>query len=574
MKYLPLIKHYLKLQWPRFSLLFALIVISDALILLNPQILKYFIDSATSGEPTKTLILMGLLFIALALVYQLISIAVTYVGDNVGWLTTNALRLDLLEHCLRLDMSFHKSRTPGELIERIDGDVNALSGFFTQFFVVFISNIILFVGIIVLLFRESWLMGTALAVFSVIAFAVLDRIRKLATPYWEKVRQVSADFYGFIVEHFSAVEDIRANGAVKFVMHRFYQLLRLWLPLNIRANAAGTATVVTTLTVLGLSNGVMFGVSAYLWQAGAMSIGSIYLAFHYSDLLVRPIEQFRGQLEQLQRAAASLRRVTELFAMESKIVDGPGQLLPAGPLSVSFQNVSFKYQDEKVLNDISLELSPNEVLGVAGRTGSGKSTLARLLLRFYDPEQGEIFASGRNLRELKVEQLRSRIGIVTQDVQLFHATVRQNVTLFKNIASDHEIIEVLYDLGLGYWYETLPAGLDTELNAAGGLSAGEAQLLAFARVFLANPGLVILDEATSRLDPASEKLIELAMQKLFQGRTGIIIAHRLATLQRVDKVLILENGAIVEQGERNILAANISSRFYQLLQKGSAEVVS
>jgi ATP-binding cassette subfamily B protein len=219
--------------------------------------------------------------------------------------------------------------------------------------------------------------------------------------------------------------------------------------------------------------------------------------------------------------------------------------------------------------EISLRLAPGRVLGLLGRTGSGKTTIARLLLRLYDPTGGEVRLGGLPVREASLADLRRRVALVTQEVQLFQGTVRDNVTLFDPAIPDERIIAALAGLGLTAWYRALPAGLDTELaSGSGGLSAGEAQLLAFVRVFLKDPGLVILDEASSRLDPATEALLEEAVGRLLAGRTAIIIAHRLATVARADEILILEGGRISEYGARAELASEPTSRFARLLHTG------
>jgi ABC-type multidrug transport system fused ATPase/permease subunit len=219
-------------------------------------------------------------------------------------------------------------------------------------------------------------------------------------------------------------------------------------------------------------------------------------------------------------------------------------------------------------------VAPGEVVGLLGRTGSGKTTLTRLLLRLYDPTAGTIRLGGVDLRDAHRADLRRHIGVVTQDVQLFQASVRDNLALFDTRISDARILAALDELGLGEWARTLPEGLDTVLAAGGGgLSAGEAQLLAFTRVFLKDPGLVILDEASSRVDPATERLIERAVGKLLQNRTGIIIAHRLGTVERADTILILDEGRIAEHGPRVTLATDPGSRFAGLLRTGAAEVL-
>ncbi|HEY4388457.1 MAG TPA: ATP-binding cassette domain-containing protein, partial [Ktedonobacteraceae bacterium] len=250
--------------------------------------------------------------------------------------------------------------------------------------------------------------------------------------------------------------------------------------------------------------------------------------------------------------------------------------IPAGPLAIHFEAVSFRYgQRGLVLQDIGLQVEPGRVLGLLGRTGSGKTTLARLLFRLYDPGAGTICLNDVNLHEMALADLREQVGMVTQDVQLFQASVRDNLTFFKQQISDARIEQALKELDLWQWVQTLPERLDTRLAAGGqSLSAGEAQLLAFARVFLKNPELVILDEASSRLDPATEQLLEQAVDRLLQDRTGIVIAHRLQTVQRADEIMILENGRIVEYGPRIALASDPNSRFYRLIQTGLEEVLA
>jgi ABC-type multidrug transport system fused ATPase/permease subunit len=223
--------------------------------------------------------------------------------------------------------------------------------------------------------------------------------------------------------------------------------------------------------------------------------------------------------------------------------------------------------------DVNVSLSPGRVLGVVGRTGSGKTTLTRLLLRFYDPSAGVVRLGGVDLREVRIAAVRARIGLVSQEVHLFHASVRDNLTLFDDDVPDERISAVLHTLGLSSWLRELPCGLDTQLLSGGdGLSAGQAQVLACARILLRNPDLVILDEASSRLDPATDRLVQTALGRLLEGRTGIIVAHRLDTIAYADDILVLEDGQVREHGPRLALAADPTSRFAELLRIATEEV--
>jgi ATP-binding cassette subfamily B protein len=297
-------------------------------------------------------------------------------------------------------------------------------------------------------------------------------------------------------------------------------------------------------------------------------------------MLSTPLQSLRHEAQDLQSATASIQRIEDLFALQPSTVEAvfvqQPAILPAGPLAVTFEQVTFHYEDNaNVLKNLSFVLPAGKVLGVLGRTGSGKSTLTRLLFRLYDPSQGCIRLNELNLRDIPIKGLRRRVGMVTQDVQLFQASLRDNMAFFNPAVSDAQLEMALKELHMWEWVLSQPAGLNTRLNSAGqGLSAGEAQLFAFARVFLKDPGLVILDEASSRLDPVTETIMERAVDRLFVGRTGIIIAHRLKTVQRADDILILEDGWVVEYGPRTALAQDPSSRFYSLMQTGLEEALA
>ncbi|MCW5851214.1 MAG: ABC transporter ATP-binding protein [Anaerolineae bacterium] len=569
-----LVKH-LNPERSRVALLGLLLLVTTGLQLLNPQIMRYFIDTVTTGGPSEALTLAAVAFMVVAIVNQALSVGATYVGENVGWLATNRLREDLAEHCLNLDMAFHNTRTPGEFIERLDGDVNALAQFFSQFLLKLLNSGLILLGVLVLMWREDWRVGLALSLFTAFAFWVLNRVRDVTVPLMTAAREATAQLFGFLEERLAGMEDLRTNGGQNYVMRRLAERMRTLFRQNWRAEMLGISvwTLTTMLFAVGYVDALAMG--AYLFQAGVVTIGTVYLFFQYTDMLRRPLEQIATQMKEYQRASASVARITELATMERTVLDGPGAVIPAGPLAVDFDHVSFAYDAEgKVVHDLTFSVGPGEVLGLLGRTGSGKTTLTRLIFRLYDIQAGSIRLGGVDVREARLADLRRRVGMVTQDVQLFQASVRDNLTFFDPTISDDAILDVLDDLGLRPWLAQLPNGLDTELAAGGGgLSAGEAQLLAFARVFLQDPGLVILDEASSRLDPATEALIERAVDKLLAGRTGIIIAHRLGTVQRADDILILEAGRLREYGSRVALASDRRSRFSELLRVGLEEVL-
>jgi ATP-binding cassette subfamily B protein len=382
-------------------------------------------------------------------------------------------------------------------------------------------------------------------------------------------------------------------------MGRLYGLMRTitkrWLRAKrVQAHSRAAEAVAFLLIQLGT-----LALGAWLLKRGEMTIGTVYLLTHYLARLRFPLLRIRQNVDDLRRARASIERIQALLTTVPRVAESPrptesprlaearrlaeatSPALPSGALHVAFQDVCFRYDDgwgdterPHVLRNVSFELAPNRILGLLGRTGSGKTTLVRLLLRLYDPIEGAIRLNDVDLVDLPLSDLRRQVGMVTQDVQLFQASVRNNVNLFNARITDDQILDAIQVLGLGVWFGSLPSGLDTVLQSGGrSLSAGEAQLLAFTRVLLKDPGLIILDEASSRLDPATEQLLERAIDRLLHGRTAIVIAHRLATVGRSDQIIVLENGQIHEQGDRLALARDPASRFYNLLQTGLEEVL-
>ena len=604
-RYWHLLARYLAPLRGQVVLLAVLLAVSIGLQLFSPQILRYFIDATQSDGAQRDLFWAALAFLAVGLIERLTRLSTVYVGSRLGWQATNALRGDLTRHCLSLDMGFHKRRTPGELIERIDGDVTLLANFFSQLSVVVASNALLIFGLLLLTFREDWRVGAGLTLFTLLTIGALGLVQRLAVARWADYRERSSQLLGFLEERIGAAEDLRASGAEAHTLSQLDRLLGRLMLSNRAARLLSNVTFLTSNALLYTGYALGLGVGALLYTRGEVTIGTAFLLVYYIGMLAVPLDRIRSEIDDLQQAGASLDRVAELFALQPTVIEQVRAGLPAGPLGIEFAGVTFRYDDGEdggrqtvdgspqlamkqagdeaitvhrpsstVLNAVSFSLAPGRVLGLLGRSGSGKTTLTRLLFRLYDPTAGAICLGGADLRELALAELRARVGIVTQDVQLFQASVRENLTLFDPTVDDERIWAALGELGIDGWARSLPAGLDTKLASGGaGLSAGEAQLLAFARVFLKDPGLVILDEASSRLDPASERLLERAIERLLRGRSAIIIAHRLASVQRADEIMILDQGYVVEQGLRVALAAEPTSLFAGLLRSGLEEVL-
>jgi ATP-binding cassette subfamily B protein len=442
-------------------------------------------------------------------------------------------------------------------------------------------------------------MGLAATLYALLTLAILRAVQQRTVRLWVEAREGNAGLYGFIEERLAGVEDVRANGGEAYVLRRLAQLQAATYQAHNQARMFGVFTFSVTHMLFVLAGALGLGLGAYLYLQDQATIGAVYLIIYYLNILRAPLEELRDRVDELQHATASIGRVHELLQMkymstgrrqdtvkaeekrrkEERMIPSTSNLQPSSsPLALRFDRVSFRYTDaqshEHVLQEVAFELASGKVLGLLGRTGSGKTTLTRLLLRLYEPTYGAIWLNGQSLRDVSLPELRRCVGMVTQEVQLFQASLRENITLFDPGIPDEQILNVLRELGLWDWYCAQPYGLETRLSGGSSLSAGEAQLLAFVRVFLRDPRLVILDEASSRLDPATEQLLERAIDRLLYNRTAIIIAHRLETVRRADDILILEDGRVVENGRRRALANDPNSRFYGLLQTGLQEALA
>ncbi|MBW5448649.1 ATP-binding cassette domain-containing protein [Cohnella sp. CFH 77786] len=567
-----LLQYMRPVKWRMLALLFLLLA-ATGLQLIQPQLVQRFIDDAVGQGTVQTLVSLAGLYLLVAVVTQLMTVSVDYLGNDVAWRATNEIRSVLLKHCLSLDMRFHNAKTPGEMIERIDGDVTLMSNFFAMFIVKIVSSFVLLAGILGFMFAYNWQIAAVMTVFTLLSLALMFVIRDLGVKASQADRQAGAALFGLIEERIAGVEDVQANGGVPRLMQRFHVSMRnvfrtgrrAWM---LRVSPWNATVVMFTITVTAV---LLMSVRLHL--NGAITLGTLFLFFQYTQMLNDPIEQLDDQMQEFQKAKAGMRRTRELLALRSEIKDGSDTTLPEGPLGITFEGVNFGYNHEQpVLRAISFELQPGERLGIVGRTGSGKSSISRLILRMYNIREGIIRIGGKDIRQLKLNTLYGRIGMVTQDVQLFDGTLRDNLTLFNAHISDEKIWETAETLGLRKWIDAMPEGLDSRVvNGGSSLSAGEAQLFALMRVFLTSPSLIILDEPSSRLDAATEARLQTALDRLLANCTSIVIAHRLSTLDNVDKIMVLSEGRIVEFGDRDTLARDPHSHYGQLLLTNGEE---
>ena len=586
----------------------ALVVTNSLLLLAGPLVIRRIIDDASNGTTASSVLRLGVIYLLMAFAAQALAVGVAWYATVAAWRTTNGLRMQMAEHVLGLDHEFHRTHTPGELIQRVDGDVTSVSDFLGKVVPKAAGAVLLVVGMVLVLLVLDWRIAVGMAAYLGLSIAVVVRSRHRAVSESSEEMGSLARLYGGIEERLTAAEDLRSNGAAAHTAWRFVEDSAETLATSVRRERAFMTMWWFVQMVLSGGWVIALVLGAVLVSNGAITVGTAFLLFQYVQLASRPLEDVVQQLETVQKANGAMVRVIDLLAVRADIVDDGVTSAPPGPLAVEFVAVDFDYSPEStpsessapensapensapehsglkhtapenrvsensasehdaagqpVLRGIDLEIVAGHSVGVIGRTVSGKTTLSRLVLRLVEATAGEVLLGGVPIQDISMTELRRRVALVPQEVELFGGTIRDNVTLFDEGLTDAAVIDALGAVGL----DDLGTDIHRALGAGGaGVSAGEAQLLALARVWLRDPDLVVLDEATARVDPATEDRIEQAVAELISTRTAIVIAHRLSTLHAVDDIVVVDAGRVVEHGSRTELLGDDASRFRQLL---------
>jgi ABC-type multidrug transport system fused ATPase/permease subunit len=558
----------------RVAVMVVVLAVAGSLPLAGPLLIASFIDEANGSASRQMLLLLAGTYVGLGIARQMMSIAVAWTATDMAWRVTNELRSKLTRHVLNLDLAFHRATSPGELVSRVDGDVTALSDFVARFAVKAIAALVTLVGIVVILLIRSWQVGLGLAVYLAIAVGAVFKMRNLAVDEAATEQAATGRMLGEIEERLTGADDLRSNGGGSHAVARFQHASAAVLRSSLQREKQGVALWVFSNAVFAIGGLVALAIDVALLRRNAITLGTAYLIFQYTQILREPLGQLADETERVQRAAGGMTRTLNLLDQHSSISNDGIQELPSGALGLELDDVTFRYADEDdpvaVIDGLTLSLAPGKSVGVLGRTGSGKTTLARLLLRLVEPTEGTVRLGGVDLSAVQLSELRARTGVVSQDVHLFGSTIRDNLTLFDASITDDQVRAALAELDLLEWVDAMADGLDTQLGPAGsGLSAGEGQLIALTRLFLRSPDFVLLDEASSRIDPVTEARVTRAIDRLLTGRTALVIAHRLSTVERLDEILVLDAGKVAEHGSTDDLRADPTSRYAKLLAVGA-----
>jgi ATP-binding cassette, subfamily B, multidrug efflux pump len=478
------------------------------------------------------------------------------------------LRKHLFSHVQWLSHRFFDQRSGGSILVRIMNDINSLQELFTNGVINLLMDMILLIGIIVILFTLSPELTLAVMVILPIMFFISTSLRKNIRRSWQVVRLKQAKLNSHLNESIQGIRVTQAFTQEKENMEYFdgvnTETFDSWQ--NATKKNAMFRPFVELTNAVGTAVLIWYGV--HLIQSGSLELGEFVSFAFYLGMFWEPISRLGQVYNQLLIGMASSERIFE-FLDEQPIVNDKGNANDLKQIKghIGFENVDFAYDEErKALKGISLEMKAGQTVALVGHTGSGKTTIANLISRFYDPTAGKVKIDGIDLRDVTVSSLRDQISIVLQDTFIFSGTIKENIRFGRPDASDEEVIEAAKAIGADEFIRKLPKGYDTEVEERGNiLSVGERQLLSFARALLADPRIIILDEATASIDTETEVKIQSALKRLLNGRTAIIIAHRLSTIRESDNIFVLDHGEIIEKGNHDSLMDQ-QGEYYELVK--------
>ncbi len=537
-----------------FGATLLMIVIACA-NLAGPFLIKYTLDVAIpygqeSGD-IMPLVLASVGYLVSAGVAWVGTYGQTYIMSWVGQSVLFSMRRQLFDHLQRLSFNFYDNMEAGRIMSRMTGDVNALNEFLTSGVVAIASDLFVLIGIVVLMFILDWqLAALVMLVVPVIAVAT-HMYRTRSRDMYREVRRQNAIVTGHLAENISGVRVVQAYAREDVNRGRFDEVNSENLRRLIRATvwSAGFGPVITFISTVATVMVIWFGGQKVL--SDTMTLGSLWAFLSYVGRFFEPINDLSARYNAMQAAMAGGERVFELMDTPPAVVDREDAYpLPEIEGRVVFDKVVFEYlPDRPVLRGISLSAEPGDVVALVGHTGAGKSSIINILLRFYDIKGGAITIDGHDIRAVTTASLRRQVGLVLQEPFLFSGTVSDNIRYGKLDATDEEIVAAAKAVNLHEFIESMPFGYDTEVQERGStLSQGQRQLLSFARALIADPRILILDEATSSVDTATEKLIQQALETLMRGRTSFVIAHRLSTIKSATQIVVLQHGEIIERG--------------------------
>ncbi len=561
-----------------------LTLVSIGLNLLRPWPFKIIVDdliphhaipagwwSGFLGSERRTLIILCLAVVAIQVVFSLVGLISNVLFVRIGLQALLKLRTELYAYLQSLSLKYHDAQRSGDSSFRVAYDSQAIQTMYNQGFTNIFGSIITLIGTFVIMVRIDWqLTLLALCIVPLVVLAIYffaKRIRSQSTV----IRERDSELYAQTQEVLSSVRMVHAFGREDWEVNQFRTQARESLRANLRLTVTNmsSALVLSTLIVIGTASMYYLG-TLHVWR-GTLTIGELIVFSAYLLMLYQPLESLTYTTWAMEGAAAGAQRCFEVLDRADDVTDLPGAaVITSTKGAITFDHVNFGYaNDRQVLRDISVQIAPNQIIGIVGGTGAGKSTLLSLVPRFYDPTHGRVALDGCDLKEITRKSLRAQIGIVLQDTLLFSTSVRENIAYSRPEATDEEIREAARRAQAEEFILAMPDGYENLVGERGGhLSVGQRQRIGIARAFLKNAPILLLDEPTSALDPSTEAAIMETIKDLMRGRTTLIVTHRLATIHNVDRIVVLEKGALVEEGTGAELLAR-QGRYASLYAAGN-----
>ena len=556
------------------------LLVGQAISALRHEPVMPWLAGKAVSEQLRTLVLLLLAAVLVRLGLQGFQ---TFNVQAVGQRLTARIRNDLFSHAMALSLRFHDRTPVGKLLTRLTSDVDALAEVFGSGAVGVLADLVTLIVIAVTMISIEWRLGLLLMLSQIpVVFGILwlqSRYRKANYRVREELGQLNADLQENL-QGLEVVQMFRREGVNSARFSRTTDSYRQAITGTILYDSSISAFIEwVALTAVA----VVLGLGGSMVTEGLMGLGTLTTFILYSQRLFDPLRQLAERFTQIQGGLTAVERIGELLEQPIEIAELPDNQKTAAAVrsgierssagEVIFENVSFAYRaDDPILQDLSFRINPGEHVALVGPTGSGKTTIIRLLCRLYEPQQGRILLDGIDIRQLPIPTLRQRLGVVLQDTFLFSGNVADNLRLDAPISTD-ELRKTCRDLGLGPLLQRLPDGLATELRERGGnLSSGERQLLSVARVAIRDPSVLVMDEATAFMDPSTEATLQRDLDRLLTQRTAIVIAHRLATVEAADRILVLKKGRVVEQGNHLELraAGGLYAQLAELQERGLA----
>ena len=552
-----------------YGVLTSAILIS-LLSTLTPYLLKVVVDDyllLTNYDGMQSIILIMIAVLFLEVVFMFLF---TYYANWLGQKVIKNLRVKVFDKILKFKMSFFDKNAVGRLVTRTVNDIETIASIFSQGLFMIIADILKMVTVLtVMTIINLELTIVVISIFPVLIYAtrIFQKSMKVA---FESVRKEVANLNSFVQERISGVKIVQIFNRENLEIKNFNDI-------NIKHRDAWLRTVWINsifFPIAEISTSICIGL--LVWWGGFnnlngenISLGTLFLFISMSGLLFRPLRQIADRFNTLQMGMVSTERIFKILEDDLEITDNGNIEQSKFDGLIEFKNVSFSYiKNQLVIDDISFIINPGETTAIVGPTGSGKTTITNLITKFYEIDLGTILIDGEDINKFKLENLRKKIGVILQDVFLFADTIYNNITLFNAEISIKDVEKAAKDLEIHDFIMSLPGGYDFNVSERGGtLSAGQKQLIAFLRVLVNNPDILILDEATSSIDSYSEDLIKNATNKITKGKTSIIIAHRLSTVENADKIIYMENGKILEYGNHKELLNITNGKFKKLYEE-------